>query len=55
MRYYWIVDPKQRTIEAYSLRAGKYDGGVRGSGSDVVKLAPFSKLSISLALLWRPT
>ena len=54
VRHYWIVDPTRKTIEAYSLRGGKYVGRVRGSGSDVVKLPPFPKLEIPLAKLWRP-
>jgi Uma2 family endonuclease len=54
IKHYWIVDPAQRTIEAYTLRGGKYLGRVRGSGSDVVKLPPFAKLEIPLAKLWRP-
>ena len=54
VKHYWIVDPMQKTIEAYSLRGGKYVAGVRGSGSDVVKLAPFAKLEIPLGKLWRP-
>ncbi len=54
VNYYWIVDPRQRTVEAYRLRAGKYVGRVRGSGSDVVQLPPFPKLKINLAKLWRP-
>jgi len=54
VKYYWIVDPAQRTIEAYSLRGGKYVGRVRGSGSDVVKLPPFPKLQITLDKLWWP-
>jgi len=53
IKHYWIVDPKQKTIESYVLRAGKYVGRVRGSGSDVVKLPPFPKLEIPLAKLWR--
>jgi Uma2 family endonuclease len=54
VKHYWIVDPQQKTIESYSLRGGKYVGGVRGSGSDIVKLPPFPKLGIPLAKLWRP-
>jgi len=54
VRHYWIVDPRQKTIEAYDLRGRKYVGRVRGSGSDVVSLPPFSKLRIPLAKLWRP-
>lgn len=54
VKHYWIVDPKQRTIEAYKLSRGKYIGRVRGSGSDVVRLPPFLKLDIPLEKLWRP-
>jgi len=54
VKYYWIVDPKQRTIEAYRLSGGKYVGSVRGSGSDVVHLPPFADLKIPLGKLWRP-
>jgi Uma2 family endonuclease len=54
VKHYWIVDPRQRTIEAYRLRGGKYIGGVRGSGSDVVKLPPFPKLAIPLDQRWWP-
>jgi Uma2 family endonuclease len=54
VRNYWIIDPKMRTIEAYRLVGGKYAGRVRGSGSDVVQLAPFRDLEIPLAKLWRP-
>jgi Uma2 family endonuclease len=50
---YWIVDPHGKTIEAYRLSRGKYVGKVRGSGSDVVRLAPFTTLDIPLAKLWR--
>jgi Uma2 family endonuclease len=54
VKHYWIVDPRQKTIESYILRGGKYVGRVRGSGSDVVKLPPFQKLAIPLAKLWWP-
>jgi Uma2 family endonuclease len=54
VKYYWIVDPKMRTVEAYRLVGGKYTGRVRGSGSDIVQLAPFRDLKIPLAKLWRP-
>ena len=54
VKHYWIVDPKQRTIESYVLRGGKYTGRVRGSASDVVRLPPFPRLDIPLAKLWRP-
>ena len=54
VKHYWIVDPQQRIIEAYRLTKGAYAGGVRGSGSDTVRLPPFPKLDIPLSKLWRP-
>jgi Uma2 family endonuclease len=54
VKNYWIVDPKQRTIEAYRLSGGKYVGGVRGSRTDAVALPPFKDLKIPLGKLWRP-
>ena len=54
VRYYWMVDPKVRTMEAYKLRGGRYTGRVGASESDVVRLAPFTDLKIPLAKLWRP-
>jgi len=54
VKYYWIVDPMMRTIEAYRLSRGKYVGRLRGSGSDVVQLLPFTDLKIPLGKLWRP-
>lgn len=53
VKHDWIVDPAQKTIEAYALRGGKYAGGVRESGSDVVRLPPFNRLDIPLSKLWR--
>lgn len=52
--YYWIVDPKKKTIEAFQLVRGKYKEVSSGSGDDVVRLAPFSGLAIPLGDLWQP-
>jgi Uma2 family endonuclease len=54
VKHYWIVDPKQRTIEAYRLGVGKYVGRIRGSRTDTVALPPFNNLKIPLEKLWRP-
>ncbi len=51
---YWIVDPIERTFEAYSLRDGVYDCSVRGKEDDIVSAPPFNDLNISLSRLWRP-
>ena len=52
--FYWIVDPKQKTIEAFQLARGKYKDVGNGSGDDVVRLAPFADLAIPLGDLWQP-
>jgi Uma2 family endonuclease len=53
--FYWIVDPMERTLEAYKLVNGVYLRSGHGTGNDVLKLPPFETLSIPLATLWRPT
>ena len=54
VRYYWIVDPARRTIEAFRLRGGKYAAAGRGLGIQSVTLPPFPDLEIPLADLWLP-
>jgi len=49
---YWIVDPDAQVIEAYVLKAGKFELAVRGKGHDVVRLPPFPELAIALAEIW---
>lgn len=53
--FYWIVDPIERTFEAYKLVNGIYIRSGHGSGSAILKLPPFEELEIPLATLWRPT
>jgi Uma2 family endonuclease len=52
--HYWIVDPMERTIEAYSFVGGTYVDAGRGQENDVVYLPPFKGLPIELSKLWRP-
>jgi Uma2 family endonuclease len=52
--FYWIVDPMERTVEAYKLVNGVYIRGGHGTGDDVLNLPPFEDLSIPLNTLWRP-
>ena len=52
--FYWIVDPKQKTIEAFQLVRGKYKDVGNGGGDDVVKLRPFTDLAIPLGEVWQP-
>ena len=54
VRYYWIVDPEARSIEAYRLTTGKYRLVGKGSRDDRVRLAPFTDLEIPLDRIWFP-
>lgn len=52
--FYWIVDPMERTVEAYKLENGVYLRSGHGTGNDVLRLPPFEGLEVPLARLWRP-
>lgn len=49
---YWIVDPMNRTVEAYALSAGKFALAARAGGDEIVHLPPFADLAIPLAEIW---
>jgi Uma2 family endonuclease len=50
---YWIVDPVNRTIEAWRLEGTEYARCGRGEHEDTVSLPPFPDLRIPLSQLWR--
>jgi Uma2 family endonuclease len=52
--FYWIVDPMERTVEAYRLENGTYLRSGHGTGDEVLRLPPFTNLELPLARLWRP-
>jgi Uma2 family endonuclease len=52
--YYWIVDPAERTFEAFQLKRKKYVRIESGKDADAVSVPPFPDLKIALAKLWRP-
>jgi Uma2 family endonuclease len=54
VQYYWLVVPRRRSIEAYTLARGKYRASGDGKFDDVVKLPPFEALEIPLGDLWQP-
>jgi Uma2 family endonuclease len=49
---YWLIDPDQRTLEAYELVIDRYD--LAASAGDTEMFAPslFPGLSIRLSDLW---
>jgi Uma2 family endonuclease len=48
----WLVDPDARTLEAFSLEAGRYVLAVSATGSDPVDLPPFTGLGLVPDRLW---
>ena len=52
--HYWVVDPRDRSIEGYKLRREKYVPTGAGRGDDIVRLPPFPKLPIPVGELWLP-
>jgi Uma2 family endonuclease len=51
--WYWIVDPPQRTIEAYRLQAGAYTVAATLEGPEPIALPPFPDLTLDPAAVWR--
>ncbi|HVS72278.1 MAG TPA: Uma2 family endonuclease [Phycisphaerae bacterium] len=52
VKHYWIFDPVERTVEAYSLVGKELVLKVMGRGQGVVTLPPFEDLRIRLAEVW---
>lgn len=50
--HYWIVDPKERTLEVFELQGGNWVLAALASDDDVVSFAPFEEISIELADFW---
>jgi Uma2 family endonuclease len=50
---YWIIDPAERTVEAWVLEQGRYVAAGRGGGSGIVCLPPFPGLEIRIEQLWK--
>ena len=51
----WLIDPEQRTLEAYERRVGKW--ALLGTATEAapVSLTPFADISFPLNELWWPT
>jgi len=50
--YLWLLDPLERTLEAYDLLEGQWRVIGLFQGDDVVQVAPFEALELSLSNLW---
>ena len=49
---YWLIDPDQRTLEAYELVIDHYDLAASARDADVFAPSLFPNLSIQLSDLW---
>ena len=52
MPFYWIVDPRGRTIDAFTLVEGAYRLAGRLEGNEPKALAPFLDLTLDPAVIW---
>ncbi|HEX4053387.1 MAG TPA: Uma2 family endonuclease [Tepidisphaeraceae bacterium] len=52
--HYWIIDPEDRTAEAFELARGAYRPAGSGKNDEVVKFPPFLDLKIPLGEIWEP-
>jgi Uma2 family endonuclease len=52
--HYWLIDPEEKTIEAFILNEGVYHPAGQGRDNDVVHLPPLPELGIPLGELWPP-
>ena len=50
--FYWIVDPRGRTIDAYTLVEGSYRLAARLEGDEPKALPPFLDLVLDPAAIW---
>jgi Uma2 family endonuclease len=50
--WYWIVDPRARTIDVHRLEAGSYRLDARMEGSTARALPPFPDLALDPAAIW---
>jgi len=50
--YFWLVDPDNRSLEAFKLRKGEWALIDRLFNNELVSLPPFEEISFSLGDLW---
>jgi Uma2 family endonuclease len=52
VRYLWLVDPLQKSLEAYRLEGRRWTRQGQWSGDATVRAEPFTALPLKLAPLW---
>ena len=50
--YLWLVDPTDRTLEAFELRDGEWVLIASAKDGDLMSIPPFDAINFSLADLW---
>ncbi|MDW7650567.1 MAG: Uma2 family endonuclease [Bacillota bacterium] len=55
VEHYWLVDPKEQTLECFTLSDGLYVRIAAGMDDDVIEHPGFSGLSLALHDLWGQT
>jgi Uma2 family endonuclease len=50
--YYWLIDPRRQTLEAFELDGGEWQPIGNWRAADEVRARPFDELAFSLAELW---
>ena len=52
--YLWLLDPDERTLEAFELHQGEWVPIARLQGNDQVSVPPFDSITFNLGNLWIP-
>ena len=52
VRHLWLVDPGERTLEAFELTAGAWTRIATADDDELVRIAPFEAAGFNLADLW---
>jgi Uma2 family endonuclease len=53
VRYAWLIDPMEQSLEGFRLEAGRWRQMILARGEERVRVEPFEALEIDLARLWR--
>ena len=52
VRHLWLVDPTDRTLEAFELREGEWVLIAAAKDDDPISIRPFDAITFSLGDLW---
>ena len=52
VEHLWLIDPLDRTLEAFELDAGRWALIAALAGDDEVRVAPFDAIAFALSNLW---